>query len=120
MKTLSLVYRFASNFLLLAMVYIALNFLDQYQQRAIVAVLVLIYCSMRAISALRSFYFFQRVERLEFEVQKLSAGANNNSQRKQMIEESASMRRGREINAYIDLLFLTLIILLCVSRIVVG
>src|ERR1700693_3568362 len=63
MKILSLAYRFISNFVFLALVYYSLNFLEKYQQRAIVAILVLIYAAMRAASALRSFYFFQRIER---------------------------------------------------------
>jgi hypothetical protein len=63
MKLLSYAYRFASNFLFLIMVYYSLNFLDKYNQRAIVAIMVLIYSAMRAASALRSFYFFQRIER---------------------------------------------------------
>jgi hypothetical protein len=67
MRFLSYAYRFSSNFVFLALVYYSLNFLEKYQQRAIVAILVLVYASMRAASALRSFYFFQRIERLELE-----------------------------------------------------
>src|SRR5260370_7006194 len=65
MRFLSYAYRISSNFVFLALVYYSLNFLEKYQQRAIVAILVLIYSAMRAASALRSFYFFQRIERLE-------------------------------------------------------
>ena len=65
MKLLSYAYRFFSNFVFLALVYYSLNFLEKYQQRAIVAILVLVYASMRAASALRLFYFFQRIERLD-------------------------------------------------------
>src|SRR5947209_7632968 len=43
MKFLSYAYRFASNFLFLAMVYYSLNLIDKYNQRAIVAIMVLIY-----------------------------------------------------------------------------
>src|SRR6202051_1173960 len=71
MRFLSLAYRFVSNFVFLALVYYSLNFLEKYQQRAIVAILVLVYASMRSASALRSFYFFQRIERLEFEARRL-------------------------------------------------
>ena len=118
MTILSYFYRFVSNFLLLAMVYFTLNFLDNYQQRATVAILVLVYSSMRAVSALRSFYFYQRIERLELDVRRSVGG--DAGPRKQLVVEVAGMRRGREMKAYIDLLFLALIILLCVSRIVIG
>src|SRR5258706_13870546 len=67
MRFLNYAYRISSNFVFLALVYYSLNFLEKYQQRAIVAILVLIYAAMRAASALRSFYFFQRIERLELE-----------------------------------------------------
>src|SRR5260370_37011594 len=71
MRFLSYAYRISSNFVFLALVYYSLNFLEKYQQRAIVAILVLIYAAMRAVSALRSFYFFQRIERLELEARRL-------------------------------------------------
>ena len=72
MKFLSYAYRFLSNFIFLALVYYSLNFLEKYQQRAVVAILVLVYATMRAASALRSFYFFQRIERLEGEARRLA------------------------------------------------
>ena len=119
MTILSYFYRFVSNFLLLAMVYFTLNVLDKYDQRATVAILVLVYASMRAVSSLRSFYFYQRIERLELDVRR-SIGAGDGGPRKQLVVEVAGLRRGLEMKAYIDLLFLALIILLCVSRIVIG
>ena len=61
MKFLSYGYRFLSNFVFLALVYYSLNFMDKYNQRAIIAILVLVYAAMRAASSLRSFYFFQRI-----------------------------------------------------------
>ena len=124
MKFLSYAYRFASNFLFLALVYFSLNFLDKYNQRAIVAGLVLIYSAMRAASALRSFYFFQRIERLEGEARRLSIalgeGHSASGQRKIVINEVASLRQAGEMKSYIDLLFLGLIVLLCVSKIVTN
>ena len=72
MKFLSHAYRFISNFLFLAMVYYSLNFMEKYQQRAVLAILVLVYAAMRAATALRSFYFYQRIERLEFEARRLA------------------------------------------------
>src|SRR3984893_13805515 len=73
MQFLSYAYRFVSNFVFLSLVYFALNFLEKYQQRAVVAILVLVYAAMRAASSLRSFYFFQRIERLEVEARRLAS-----------------------------------------------
>ena len=118
---LSYAYRFLSNFIFLALVYYSLNFMEKYHQRAIVAILVLIFGAMRGASTLRSFYFFQRIERLEGEARRLSAmtgdGPSASAQRKQVISEVSGLRAG-EIKAYIDLLFLALVVLLCVSKIV--
>ena len=124
MKILSHAYRFISNFLFLALVYYSLNFMDKYQQRAVLAILVLVYAAMRAATALRSFYFFQRIERLEFETRRLvgmlGEGPAASTQRKQVISDVTMLRRVGEINAYIDLLFLAMIVLLCVSKIVTN
>jgi len=72
MTFVSYLYRFFSNFVFLALVYYSLNFMEKYHQRAIVAILVLVYAAMHAASALRSFYFFQRIERLELEARRLA------------------------------------------------
>jgi hypothetical protein len=122
MKLLSYAYRFISNFIFLALIYYSLNFLDKYNQRAVVAILVLVYSAMRAASALRSFYFFQRIERLEVEARRLAAAAGEghsaSAQRRLVINEVGSLRQAGEMKSYIDLLFLALIVLLCVSKIV--
>ena len=122
MKFLSYAYRFLSNFIFLALVYYSLNFLEKYHQRAVVAILVLVYAVMRAVSALRSFYFFQRIERLEGEARRLAGlsgeGPAASAQRRQIVTEVAGLRHAGEIKAYIDLLFLALIVLLCVTKIV--
>ena len=60
MQFLGYAYRFASNFVFLALVYYSLNLIEKYPQRAMLAVLILIYAGMHSASALRSFYFFQR------------------------------------------------------------
>jgi hypothetical protein len=124
MKFLSYAYRFASNFLFLVFVYYSLNFLDKYNQRAVLAIMVLVYSAMRAASALRSFYFYQRIERLEAEARRLAAatgeGHSAAAQRKVVINEVSRLRHTGEMNAYIDLLFLALIVLLCVSKIVTS
>lgn len=123
MKLLSYAYRFLSNFIFLALVYYSLNFLEKYHQRAVVAILVLVYAAMRAASALRSFYFFQRIERLEGEARRMAGllageGPAASATRKQIVNEVGGLRHAGEIKAYIDLLFLGLIVLLCVSKIV--
>jgi hypothetical protein len=122
MKVLGYAYRFLSNFVFLAMVYFSLNFMEKYQSRVIIAVLVLAYATMRAISAMRSFYFFQRIERLEQETRRLAGliggGPGESSLRKAIVTNVADLRRSGEMMSYIDLLFLTLIVLLCVAKIV--
>ena len=122
MLFLSYTYRILSNFVFLALVYFALNFLEKYQHRVVVAVLVLVYTGMHAASALRSFHFFQRIEKLELEARRLVAalgeGPNSTSTRKQVITEVGTLRHSGEIKAYIDLLFLAIVILLCVAKIV--
>lgn len=122
MKILGYVYRFVSNFVFLALVYFSLNFMEKYQHRAIVAILVLVYASMRAVTALRSFYFFQRIERLELEARRLAGlageGPGASVSRKQIVNEVALLRRDGEVKSYVDLLFLAMVVLLCVAKIV--
>jgi hypothetical protein len=124
MKILSHAYRFVSNFLFLALVYYSLNFMDKYPQRATLAILVLIYAAMRAATALRTFYFFQKIERLEFEARRLAGltgdGSAASAQRKQVVADVTVLRRAGEINSYIDLLFLAMIVLLCISKVVTN
>jgi hypothetical protein len=122
MKFLSYLYRFLSNFVFLALVYFSLNFMEKYQHRAVLAMLVLVYSAMRAASALRSFYFFQRIERLEVEARRLATiaaeGPTAAIARKQIIVEVGGLRHAGEMKSYIDLLFLGLVVLLCISKIV--
>jgi hypothetical protein len=47
MRFLSYAYRFLSNFVFLMLAYFSLNFMEKYQQRAVVAILVLLYAAMR-------------------------------------------------------------------------
>jgi hypothetical protein len=122
MQFLGLVYRFVSNFAFLALVYYSLNLMEKYQQRAILAILVLVYAGMRAASAFRSFYFFQRIERLELEAGRLAVLAGEGpaaaTVRKQIVNNVSALRRDGERKSYIDLLFLALVILLCISKVV--
>ena len=73
MQLLSYAYKFLSNFVFLALVYLALNFLEKYQHRVVVAILVLVYAGMHAASALRSFHFFQPFDALK-EVERPQCG----------------------------------------------
>jgi hypothetical protein len=122
MKLLSYAYRFLSNFVFLALVYFSLNFMEKYQQRAVVAILVLVYGAMRAASALRSFHFFHRIERLEVDARRLAVvvdeGPAASASRKQIVGGVTVLRRIGEMNSYIDLLFLATVVLLCVAKIV--
>ena len=122
MKILGHIYRFVSNFVFLALVYFSLNFLEKYQHRAIVAILVLVYASMRAASTLRSFNFFQKIERLELEALRLAGlaeeGPSAIAGRKKIVSEVAALRRDGEMKSYVDLLFLAMVVLLCVAKIV--
>ena len=122
MKFLGYAYRFLSNFVFLALVYYSLNFMEKYQQRAVVAVLVLVYATMRAASAFRLFYFFQRIERLEMEARRLWGLTADSAAaviaRKQIVTDVSALRKDGEMKSYIDLLFLAMAILLCVSKIV--
>jgi hypothetical protein len=124
MTFLSYAYRFVSNFVFLALVYYSLNFLEKYEQRVVVSILVLVYAGMHAASALRSFYLFQRNERLEIEARRLAAaaaeGPNSAAARRQIVTDVGALRHAGEIKSYIDLLFLALVILLCVAKIVTN
>jgi len=124
MVFLSYAYRFLSNFVFLALVYLALNFLEKYQHRVVVAILVLVYAGMHAASALRSFHFFQRIERLEGEARRLATaaaeGPKATSARKQIVGDVSALRHAGEIKSYIDLLFLAIVILLCIAKIVTN
>jgi hypothetical protein len=124
MKFLGYAYRFLSNFIFLALVYYSLNSMEKYQQRAVLAILVLVYASMRAASALRSFYFFQRIERLELEARRLAGlageGPAASASRKQIVSDVGVLRRDGEMKSYIDLLFLALVVVLCAAKIVTN
>ncbi len=126
MLFLSYAYRVLSNFVFLALVYFALNFLEKYQHRVVVAVLVLIYAGMHAASALRSFHFFQRIERLELERRRgwlAALGEGPNSAARAQADRHRRHRAAltpAKSKAYIDLLFLAIVILLCIAKIVTN
>jgi hypothetical protein len=122
MRFLSFVYRFVTNFAFLATVYLSLNYIEKYNNRAILAIAVLLYAGMRAAIAVRSFYFFQRIERLEIESRRVialvsEAGATSPI-KKQTVADVTLLRRDGEYKAYVDLFFLAAVVLLCVARII--
>lgn len=122
MRILTFAYRFLTNFAFLAAVYVSLNYIDKYNNRAILAILVLVYAGMRSASALRSFHFFGRIERLEVEARRLFTlimeGGAQSPLKKQTINDVTVLRRDGEIKSYIDLFFLAAVVLLCVAKIV--
>jgi hypothetical protein len=124
MRLLGFIYRFLTNFVFLAAVYLSLNYIEKYNNRAILAIAILIYAGMRAAIALRSFYFFQSIERLEIEARRVTAlfveqGAQP-PLKKQTIADVTLLRRDGEVKSYIDLFFLAAVVLLCVSKIVAS
>ena len=122
MKYLSYIYRFVSNFAFLALVYFSLNAIGGYGQRTIFAALVLAYAAMRAISALRTFYFYKSIERLEFETRRLGGlsmeGPSAVASRKAIVKDVVEQRQAGEMMSYMDLMFLGIIAVLCVAKIV--
>jgi hypothetical protein len=120
MRTLSFIYRIASNFMLLAVTYFSLNYIEKYQNRAALALLLLLYAGMRSVTVLRSFQFFGRIERLEFEARRLLgalAAAAGMPPSRQVVNEVSELRHDGEIKAYIDLFFLAAVVILCVAKI---
>lgn len=111
------VYRFFSNFIFLAFVYFTLNVLEKYQQRFVVAFLVMIYAAMRIVSALGSFRFLGRLELLEAEARRL-AKALKVTTRKEIAGDVAALRRASEAQAYMNVMFLVFIVVLCCIKIV--
>jgi hypothetical protein len=122
MRLLGFIYRFVTNFAFLATVYLSLNYIENYNNRAVLAIAILIYAGMRAAIALRSFYFFQRIEQLEIEARRVMAlfveqGAQP-PLKKQTIADVTLLRRDGEVKSYIELFFLAAVVLLCVTKIV--
>ena len=122
MNYLSYIYRFVSNFAFLALVYFSLNAIGAYEQRTIFAGLVLAYAAMRAISALRTFYFYKSIERLEFETRRLGGlsmeGPSAVASRKAIVKDVVEQRQAGEMMSYMDLMFLGIIAVLCIAKIV--
>ena len=122
MHLASLLYRFFSNFVFLAAVYLSLNYIEKYQNRAVLAIVILLYAGMRSVSVVRSFYFLGRIEKLETDVRRLAGmlgdGPVSQVVNKQTVTEVAQLRRDGERKSYIDLFFLAAVVILCVAKIV--
>lgn len=122
MRFLSFVYRFVTDFAFLAAVYFSLNYIEKYNNRAVLAMLVLIYSGMRGASSVRSFFFYSRIEKMEVEARRLvsaiTEGGAVSPLRKQTINDVSGLRRDYELKSYMDLFFLALVVLLCVAKIV--
>ena len=86
------------------------------------AAVVLSGIAMRAAIALRSFVFFQRIERLEIEARRVIAlvtqGGATSPIKAKTVADVTLLRRDGEIKAYVDLFFLAAVVLLCVARII--
>jgi hypothetical protein len=122
MRFLSYAYRISSNFVFLALVYYSLNFLEKYQQRAIVAILVLILCR-DAGSVSAAFVLFLPADRAA----RTGGATSRNAYRRRprrigraQANRQRCRHHGGEMKSYIDLLFLTLIVVLCISKIVTS
>ena len=50
----------------------------------------------------------------------LGEGPNSTSARKQVVSDVGALRHAGEVKAYIDILFLALVILLCIAKIVTN
>ena len=123
MTFLSYAYRFLSNFVFLTLVYFSLNFLEKYEQRVMVSVLVLVYAGMHAARRFGRFISSSASsgwrERLAVWRRSPSRGRVLNA-RKQIVGEVSALRHAGEMKSYIDLLFLALVILLCIAKIVTN
>ena len=121
--TAELSFSLRLQFRVLALVYFSPNFLDA-AHRAIVAILVLVYPRCLQSPHCTSFYFFQRIERLEVEARRLALaaaeGPSSSASREQIVGDVAILRHVGEIESSIDFLFLALVILLCFAKIVTN
>lgn len=122
MRLLSYVYRFLTNFGFLVMVYLSLNYIEKYNNRAILAIAILVYAGMRGATALRSFYLFQCIEKLEIEARRVIAlvtqGGAKSPIKVKTVADVTLLRRDGEIKSYIDLFFLAAVVLFCVAKII--
>ena len=124
MNFAGLAYRFVSNFVFLGAVYMSLNYIEKYQNRAVLALVILLYAGMRAVTVIRSFHFFGRIEKLEGDVRRLAGmlgdGPVSQVVNKQTMNDVGSLPRDGEKKSYMDLFFLAAAVILCVSKLVTN
>ncbi|NPU13648.1 hypothetical protein HL667_27970 [Bradyrhizobium sp. 83012] len=122
MNFAGLAYRFISNFVFLAAVFLSLNYIEKYQNRAVLALVVLIYAGMRAVTVVRTFHFFGRIEKMETDVRRLAGmlgeGPVGQVVSKQVVADVGSLRKDGEKKSYMDLFFLAAAVILCVSKLI--
>ena len=123
MKILGYVYRVVSNFAFLALVYYSLNFMEKYHHRAIVAILVLVYASMRAVLGAAFVLLLpeDRAARARSAPPHRDGRGGRCSRLAQASRQrGAALRRDGEMKSYIDLFFLAMVVLLCIAKIVTN
>src|SRR3954451_5369634 len=124
MNFTGLAYRFVSNFVFVAAVFLSLNYVEKYDNRAVLALVVLIYAGMRAVTVVRTLHFFGRIEKMETDVRRLAGmlgdGPVAQVVSKQVVSDVGSLRKDGERKSYMDLFFLAAIVILCVSKLVTN
>ncbi len=118
MLALSLTYRFISNFALLAMAYFSLNLIENYDQRAVLALLIMAYAGTRIVSAIRSFQFHGKIEQLESDFKRVLGAIDEIKSRPvpAIVTQVGTLRRHGEMKAYLDLFFLSVIVIICITK----
>jgi hypothetical protein len=119
MNTTGLIQRVLSNFLLLTFVYLSLNWIEHFQERASLSLGVLVYASARMLSAFRSLHFLRQIERLEMQVFRTTEILRSfDPIRGKAPEPLGRDRNGREAKSYVDLMFLGFVFSICLVKII--
>lgn len=121
MLILNVSYKFLSRFAFLAFTYSALNSIGKYEERAVVALLALLYSSTRLAAAIRTLGSFRTIERFEIEAK---AAASFDPAKvlalKSIIRDVADIRREGELRGWIEFLFQAIVIAVCISKLLID
>lgn len=121
MLVLNVTYKFLSRFVFLAFTYSALNAIGNYQERAVVASLALLYSSTRFAAAIRTLGSFRKIERFEIEAK---AAASFDPAKglalRSIIRDVSDIRREGELTGWIEFLFQGIVIAVCISKLLIG
>jgi len=121
MLVLNVTYKFLSRFVFLAFIYSALNAIGNYQERAVVASLALLYSAARFVSAIRTLGSFRKIERFEMEAK---AAASFDPAKglalRNIIRDVSDIRREGELRGWIELLFQGIVMALCISKLLIS